>query len=393
MNIGLLGVAINNRNMGCVALTVSILNLLESISIDADKDIHFVVFDEFPDIAKTKYLFDQLHIKEGRYTLAKEGRYGSIKRIFWHAADNLKQIHALKKCNIVIDLTQGDSFTDIYGQRRFLNYTRMKKLVLNLGIPLVLGPQTYGPFNNEANRVFAQKVIKRADLVITRDEKSFYYLKNELNINNVELTTDLAFALPFKKETGESKKIRLGVNISGLLVKDKVEFTKTEFSLTTDYDKCMIEIITWALEQEQYEVHIIPHVVEDYEASKKLLSTFLNDVVIHDVFANPIDVKNYIANMDIFVGARMHATIAAFSSGVATIPVAYSRKFTGLFNTLNYPYVVDMQELETNRAIEMIKDYILQKDELKIKSQESLVEVHRLCEKNRKILKEYIKNK
>ena len=365
MNIGLLGVAINNRNMGCVALTVSILNLLESISIDADKDIHFVLFDEFPDIEKTKYLFDQLHIKEGRYTLAKEGRYGSIKRIFWHAADNLKQIHALKKCNIVIDLTQGDSFTDIYGQRRFWNYTRMKKLVLNLGIPLVLGPQTYGPFNNEANRVFAQKVIKRADLVITRDEKSFYYLKNELNINNVELTTDLAFALPFKKEKCESKKIKLGINISGLLVKDKVEFTKTEFSLMTDYDKCMIEIITWALEQEQYEVHIIPHVVEDYEASKKLLSTFLNDVVIHDVFTNPIEVKNCIANMDIFVGARMHATIAAFSSGVVTIPVAYSRKFTGLFDTLDYPYVVDLQAVETSKAIELIKSYIIEKNELK----------------------------
>ena len=45
-----------------------------------------------------------------------------------------------------------------------------------------------------------------------------------------------------------------------------------------------------------------------------------------------------------FVGARTHSTIAAFSSGVPVVPMAYSRKFNGLFSdTLDYQYIVDMK--------------------------------------------------
>lgn len=268
----------------------------------------------------------------------------------------------------------------------------MKKLVLDLGVPLVLGPQTYGPFNDEANREFAKNVISKAQLVVTRDEKSYEYVKDELHIDNVQLTTDLAFSLPFSKSQKKKEKRKLGINISGLLVKDKIENTATEFNLSTDYDSCMREVVNWALQEDEYEIHIIPHVVEDYEASVKLLKELGSKVIIHNNFDNPIEVKNCIANMDIFIGARMHATIAAFSSGVVTIPVAYSRKFTGLFDTLNYPYVVDLQELETNRAIELIKEYITQKDELIKRLQESLEVVHGLCEKNYNIFSNLIKS-
>lgn len=43
-------------------------------------------------------------------------------------------------------------------------------------------------------------------------------------------------------------------------------------------------------------------------------------------FITALDVKNYICNMDILIAPRMHASIAAFSSGVPVLPFAYSRK-------------------------------------------------------------------
>jgi colanic acid/amylovoran biosynthesis protein len=45
--------------------------------------------------------------------------------------------------------------------------------------------------------------------------------------------------------------------------------------------------------------------------------------------------------MDFFTGARMHACIAALSSGVPVLPMAYSRKFAGLFGTLGYHHMAD----------------------------------------------------
>ena len=68
----------------------------------------------------------------------------------------------------------------------------------------------------------------------------------------------------------------------------------------------------------------------------------------------------------------MHSTIAAFSSGVVTIPISYSRKFEGLFGSLNYPYVVNAKECNTKTAFKLVMDYIDKKGELKEKQSESL---------------------
>jgi hypothetical protein len=37
----------------------------------------------------------------------------------------------------------------------------------------------------------------------------------------------------------------------------------------------------------------------------------------------------------------MHACIAALSSGVPVLPIAYSRKFRGVFGSLGYPIIAD----------------------------------------------------
>ena len=61
--------------------------------------------------------------------------------------------------------------------------------------------------------------------------------------------------------------------------------------------------------------------------------------------------KSYISSLGAFTGARMHATIAAFSSGVPTVPFAYSKKFAGLYGSLGYDFIVDARELDTPEAV------------------------------------------
>ncbi|MBP9830985.1 MAG: hypothetical protein KBC65_05930, partial [Polaromonas sp.] len=50
----------------------------------------------------------------------------------------------------------------------------------------------------------------------------------------------------------------------------------------------------------------------------------------------------------------MHACIAAFSSGVPVVPMAYSRKFNGLFGTLGYVEIADCRRETTETVIENI---------------------------------------
>jgi len=69
--------------------------------------------------------------------------------------------------------------------------------------------------------------------------------------------------------------------------------------------------------------------------------------------------------MDLFIGARMHSTIAAFSSGVPVIPIAYSRKFNGLYDTLQYPYYIDAKSnITEENAITAILTFMSERDKM-----------------------------
>lgn len=108
--------------------------------------------------------------------------------------------------------------------------------------------------------------------------------------------------------------------------------------------------------RKKYSIYIIPHVGNDgLDYVRKVYGNQLNYC---ETYYDPISAKNKISQMDIFIGARMHATVAAFSSGVATIPTAYSRKFAGLYSNLGYPYTIDLVENNTEETIKQTIQYI-----------------------------------
>jgi polysaccharide pyruvyl transferase WcaK-like protein len=101
-----------------------------------------------------------------------------------------------------------------------------------------------------------------------------------------------------------------------------------------------------------------------------------------------MEAKSYISGMDLFIGARMHATIAAISSGVPVIPFSYSRKFEGLFSSLGYPYVVQGTKWESQKAIDETIGWI---DSLNVLKEEIDACKTIIDEKNSYLLEEYEK--
>lgn len=356
--IGLLGVPINNGNMGCLALTYSLIAMLEEISADLGEAFTYYNFEGVEDVAKTKALCRNLGIDESRiksfniYPVESFLGFCHRPHMVWGTYS------ALKECDLFVDLTQGDSFSDIYGASVFNKNANGKLLVENLlKKPIILGPQTYGPYQRDRNRKKAKEAIEAASMVIARDDASAQYVKS-FSDKEVHVTTDLAFGLPYVAEQVEyesGRKTKVGINISGLLVKDKIEGTPTYFKLKADYDAYIEQVLSW-LSNHNYEIYLIPHVEGelDFQRYKQKFPS----VGCVDMYSDPISIKSRIAEMDVFIGARMHATIGAFSSGVATIPTAYSRKFNGLYEGVQYPYVVDLLNESTEECIEKTIEYI-----------------------------------
>jgi len=233
----------------------------------------------------------------------------------------------------------------------------------------VLSPQTYGPFKAAWVRSVAGWIIKRARSNYPRDALSTRAIE-ELRVRaNFTEVMDVAFRLPFTPAARpEGGPLRVGINVSGLMYDPHGQSAATKFSLDyVDYTKKLVTALT----AEGAEIWLVSHVVggseddpDDLSAAKKLQADF-PALKIADRFRSASEAKSFIASMDFFVGGRMHACIGAFSASVPVVPVAYSRKFTGLFGSIGYDRLVDAHSMSVEQALQITLDAFHARDQVK----------------------------
>jgi polysaccharide pyruvyl transferase WcaK-like protein len=88
------------------------------------------------------------------------------------------------------------------------------------------------------------------------------------------------------------------------------------------------------------------------------------DVTVAPAFKSPGAAKAYIGSLDFFAGARMHSCIAAFSSDVPVVPLAYSGKFAGLFGSLGYEATVDCRTSGHDGLVQSVLNGFVNRDAL-----------------------------
>lgn len=369
VNIGLYDMDFFDLNFGVNALGICHVLMLDRISQKTGVHIRYTIFSP----EKKERVIELFRRICGKELDVVTVRPISIKHqdVFWNFYKEVK------KCDFVIDATGGDSFADIYGNTRYIRGTICKHVIAKQST-LILAPQTIGPFKSKVNEKFAVSAMKKANGVFARDELSYDYVKQLSSRIRLSLASDVAMGLPFDKQMfscSENGKYNIGINISGLLWKGGYT-GDNQFSLSLDYKELMTKVLEKYCSDEKYSIHLIAHVIEDgayeddYAVCKELAEKY--HAILAPKFTNPIEAKNYICHMDLFMGARMHATIGAFSSGVPTIPIAYSRKFEGVFGSIGYDVNVDCKKLSTDEAFHKINLLISEENLLQEKMQKPL---------------------
>ena len=292
-------------------------------------------------------------------------------------------VAALKRATAVLDLSGGDSFTDLYGRHRFETVSMPKRLALDLGVPLVLLPQTYGPFEDPAMRAEAARLCRGASSAWARDARSFEVLKgllgDDLNDQRHRLGVDVAFGMePRPRPGGIDRRLTawfderdrgtgpevIGLNVSGLVWSS--EERAKGYGFVLDYRALILALTRWFLAKTDVRIALVPHVVPEsghYESDpgagedllRELGSAAEGRVITLSPPYGPAEVKAEIARCDWFNGTRMHATIAALSTGVPTSAVAYSPKFRGVFETCDQAGgLADPTRMGLEQALEVI---------------------------------------
>ena len=211
--------------------------------------------------------------------------------------------------------------------------------------------------------------LKKYDLITARESITFEMLKNKGIEDNVVLIPDVAFQLEAKEtELPElfNKSEIIGINMSPMIQK----YGKNAKMIFLNY-KVLIEHI---LENTKCSIALIPHVVWNDTDDRKPLSDLYNIfkdtgrvVLIDDMEAKKL--KYVISKSCFFIGARTHATIAAYSMCVPTLVVGYSVKARGIAKDIfgkEDGFVIPVQSMneedDLRKAFEKLWD---QRDKIK----------------------------
>lgn len=361
LRIGLLWHSLRNENLGVGALTVAQIAMLQRAAGRAGQAIrcHVIGPDGGLHYPPADTAVDETLIRGSRDYLP-----GSP---LWRA---------IGSCDLILDNGAGDSFTDLYGWRRFFRLAATKEIALASGRPLILSPQTIGPFRTAYARAEARRLVNEAEQVYARDADSLAALA-DLGRSDALETVDVAFRLPHTpRPRATDGTIRFGLNVSALMLNGGYS-GNNQFGLRADYPAFIDALLAMLRGIPQVAVTLVPHVVpervpmeDDYAASVALARRHPG-VQVAPRFRTPSEAKSYISGLDILAGSRMHATIAAVSSGVAVIPLAYSRKFRGIFNSVGYPLVGDVTTQTQGELMELCRSAVDRREELRLAAERS----------------------
>lgn len=406
----LFGAALDTSNLGVSALACSIIGGLARLN----RPVSVTLFDHGRGLRPARrvvdgrdFAFDLCGLSATRRFYRTESMWNARVRA-WLGGLGSEPARRIREADVVFDISGGDSFSDLYGQRRFNAVAMCKRMALEQRRPLVLLPQTYGPYRDGRNRRVASDIVRRAAQCWARDPRSFEILRDLLGGDFDPARhfsgVDVAFALPeaepprplpapledwfadreespasnaggsipFPPSHPPTFPPLLGFNVSGLIYNDPVDM-RERYGFKADYRELVHAFLRRVLDESDARVLLVPHVlapewaVESDPRACRAVYGYLREsgcdmrrVAVAPRLDDPSQMKWLIARCDWFCGTRMHACIAGLSSGVPTVGIAYSDKARGVFETCGADaLLLDPRTLDAHEALRCLLEILV----------------------------------
>ncbi len=373
MKVCLLGASFETANLGVSALAESSVKLI--LHRWPDAEVTFIGSGFKPSCHRLSLMGREISVSTIpiRYSMNIFMHYHMLWFVFYGLVSKIMPAAWFKKyisgrnpyfriiyeSDVVVDITGGDSFSDIYGMGRFVRSFLHKWLIIFLKKQMILLPQTYGPFTKKISRMMARYVMKHALFIYSRDLEGIEYIQELFRTHKqngkIRFAPDVAFLLDSRKpdntdialieSTRKSGTVLIGLNISGLLFNGGYTHNNM-FGLRTDYKELIDSVIELFMEDKRNVIVLVPHVFtpDGYVESdphacrqvyEKMRIRYAERILMLQGKYNQNEIKYLIGKCDFFLGSRMHSCIAALSQCIPAVGLAYSKKFQGVFETVD----------------------------------------------------------
>ncbi|WP_138752509.1 polysaccharide pyruvyl transferase family protein [Paenibacillus sinopodophylli] len=202
--------------------------------------------------------------------------------------------------------------------------------------------------------------LKLFDLILSRETLTYQMLQSK-GLTNVKLCADPAFTmekeeLPLPERWQEGNTI--GLNFSPLVWKRN----KQSQAAVDDLIQHLLDTTDMAI---AFTPHVIINGNNDYDVLSGYYEKYKHTgrVLLLPDNLTAVQYKGYIARMRFFIGARTHATIAAYSNYVPTMVLGYSVKSKGIAKDIfgEEKLVLGIEEISDSKRLidkcdEMLRD-------------------------------------
>ena len=333
-----------SKNHGCEALARTIRSNIDSDNVELctnniKEDKKYGVDKCFSKLIEKKYIkkYSPINIFYKLKSYITKNRDGYYKKLY------SELLNEVEEGDIAISIG-GDTYCynglpPILG---FLNKEINKKGAKTALIGCSIEPELL-------NKKEIIEDLKSYSLICTRESITYEALINAGIDKNTKLIPDSAFGLEtIKKELPKNfiEYNTVGINVSPLI-------QRLENGNNITYQN-YVEMIKYIIHNTNYNIALIPHVVWSNNNDLDPLTDLYNEFKSTDRVCliddcNCMELKGYISRCKFFVGARTHATIAAYSSCVPTLVVGYSVKAKGIAKDIfgtDGNYVLPVQSLK-----------------------------------------------
>jgi colanic acid/amylovoran biosynthesis protein len=289
-------------------------------------------------------------------------------------------IKILKNTDLLVDVS-GYALSSQWGTKYSLNYLLNIMVAKKYNIPVLLLPQSFGPFNYRGVqslliKSLLKRYLKYPKKIFAREEEGYKFAdnytqnnlvrsldlvlqnKNELNLNNI-----------FKDPSSIELNIASVSKNSVAIIPNKKILNHGTENILKKYVSIVRELLNCGKK-----VYLIRHSYEDLYICEHIKSNFSEkDVVLLTDDFQSYELEKFIDKFDFIIASRYHSIVHAYKHGVPAIVLGWATKYQELakvFSQENFLFDVrrlinDDDERILNKVIELNHSYKLESNVIK----------------------------
>ncbi|WP_298524096.1 polysaccharide pyruvyl transferase family protein [uncultured Christiangramia sp.] len=224
-----------------------------------------------------------------------------------------------EEVDIIIDASGfafGDQWGADYGNRRLANKISVWK---ENGKKIILLPQAFGPFNKEGMSDMMETILKNAELIFAREEKSLQFLKELEFSESVYKFPDFTNLIKGNVPSEfDSQKNQIPIIPNYKMIEKGVS--------KTTYLKFLVHCIEYMQSLKLNPFFLIHEGKRDQQIADEV-NKMINDKIDIIDPKDPIKVKGIIGVSQFVISSRYHGLISALSQGIPCITTTWSHKY------------------------------------------------------------------